>query len=39
MKVEVAPFDVTDQEAVLAGVARIEAEHGPIEVLVNNAGI
>ena len=37
--VELAAFDVTDQAAVLAGVARIEAEHGPIDVLVNNAGI
>ncbi len=37
--VEVAAFDVTDQPAVLAGVARIEAECGPIDVLVNNAGI
>ena len=37
--VELAPFDVTEQSAVLAGVARIEAEYGPIDVLVNNAGI
>ena len=37
--VELATFDVTDQEAVLAGVARIEADYGPIDVLVNNAGI
>jgi len=32
-------FDVTDPQAVAAGVARIEAECGPIEILVNNAGI
>ncbi|MFZ6762932.1 acetoacetyl-CoA reductase [Pseudoroseomonas sp. WGS1072] len=32
-------FDVSDFEACQAAVARIEAEHGPIEVLVNNAGI
>lgn len=38
-KVTVAPFDVTDQAAVEAGVARIEAEAGPIEILVNNAGM
>ena len=37
--VELAPFDVTDAAAVLAGVARIEAEHGAIDILVNNAGI
>ena len=32
-------FDVTDPEAVEAGVARIEDEAGPIDILVNNAGI
>ncbi len=32
-------FDVGDFEAVTAAVARIEAEVGPVEVLVNNAGI
>ena len=37
--VECATFDVTDQAAVIAGVARIEAEGGPIDILVNNAGI
>lgn len=36
--VEVAPFDVTDSAAVLAGIAAIEAA-GPIDILVNNAGI
>jgi 3-oxoacyl-[acyl-carrier protein] reductase len=33
-----APFDITDLEAVRAGVARIERELGPIDILVNNAG-
>ena len=32
-------FDVTDAKAAAAGVARIEAEAGPIAILVNNAGI
>jgi gluconate 5-dehydrogenase len=34
-----ACFDVTDQAAVSAGVAKIEAEIGPLAILVNNAGI
>ncbi len=37
--VELAPFDVTDAEAVTTGVAAIEEKNGPIDVLVNNAGI
>lgn len=32
-------FDVGDEEAVRAAVAQIESELGPVEVLVNNAGI
>jgi acetoacetyl-CoA reductase len=32
-------FDVSDFDACVAAVAAIEAEHGPIEILVNNAGI
>ena len=32
-------FDVTDPEAVEAGVARIESDIGAIDILVNNAGI
>ena len=32
-------FDVTDPDAVEAGVARIEREAGSIDILVNNAGI
>ena len=31
--------DITDQEAVDAAFAQIEEEHGPVEVLVANAGI
>jgi acetoacetyl-CoA reductase len=32
-------FDVSDFAAVKAGVAQIEAELGPVEIVVNNAGI
>ncbi|WP_149539493.1 acetoacetyl-CoA reductase [Siccirubricoccus phaeus] len=32
-------FDVSDYEQCAAAVQKIEAEYGPIEILVNNAGI
>jgi acetoacetyl-CoA reductase len=32
-------WDVSDFDACAAGIAQVEAAHGPIEVLVNNAGI
>ncbi len=32
-------WDVGDHAATLEGCARIEAEHGPIDIVVNNAGI
>lgn len=38
-KASVAAFDVTDQKAVEAGIAAIEAEIGPIDILINNAGM
>ena len=31
-------FDIRDEDAVKAGVARVVAEHGPVAGLVNNAG-
>ena len=34
-----APFDVTDAQAVAAGVEVVERDFGPIEILVNNAGM
>ncbi|WP_026986603.1 acetoacetyl-CoA reductase [Fodinicurvata fenggangensis] len=37
--IAVAKFDVSDFEAVKAGIEKIAQEHGPVEVLVNNAGI
>ncbi|MGQ7944347.1 gluconate 5-dehydrogenase [Flavobacterium sp. WC2509] len=32
-------FDVTDETAVITNINKIEAEVGPIDILINNAGI
>ncbi|WP_341211768.1 acetoacetyl-CoA reductase [uncultured Limimaricola sp.] len=32
-------WDVGDYEACKAGISQVESEHGPVEILVNNAGI
>jgi gluconate 5-dehydrogenase len=37
--VRAVAFDVTDPQAVDAGVAGVEASIGPIDILVNNAGM
>jgi gluconate 5-dehydrogenase len=37
--VHAVAFDVTDPDAVEAGVAQIESQIGPIDILVNNAGM
>ncbi|ANY22248.1 SDR family NAD(P)-dependent oxidoreductase [Gordonia terrae] len=34
-----APFDVTDYDAVQAGIRAAEGRLGPVDILVNNAGI
>ena len=39
LSVELAAFDVTDSDAVRAGVADIEQRLGAIDILVNNAGM
>ncbi len=39
LRVEAVAFDVTDADAVEAGVKRIEADMAPIDILVNNAGM
>ena len=39
LRASTSVFDVTDGDAVRAGIAAIEAEHGRVDILVNNAGI
>lgn len=39
VKVAIAVADVSDREAVEAAVAKLEAEVGPANILLNNAGI
>jgi len=39
LEVDVVALDVTDDDSVTAAVEAIEARHGPVDVLVNNAGV
>ena len=39
LSAEPAPFDVTDHAAGTAAIDRIVAQHGKIDILMNNAGI
>ena len=39
LKADVAVFDITDRDAIHAGVDAAIARHGAIDILVNNAGI
>ncbi len=38
-RTDTSVFDVTDIAAVTAGVAAIEAKHGALDIVINNAGI
>jgi gluconate 5-dehydrogenase len=39
IEVDAYAFDVTDEDRVAKSVARIEEEVGPIDILINNAGV
>jgi gluconate 5-dehydrogenase len=39
IKTHICAFDVTDETQVLAGIDKIETEIGPIDILINNAGM
>jgi acetoacetyl-CoA reductase len=37
--IAVQKWDVSDLEACKAGLAKVEADYGPVDILINNAGI
>ncbi|HYI92456.1 MAG TPA: SDR family oxidoreductase [Bryobacteraceae bacterium] len=39
LPISVTAMDVDSDESVQAGIAAIQSQHGPVDVLVNNAGI
>lgn len=39
VEVDLEAIDVTDDASVIAGIAAVVERHGPIDVLVNNAGV
>jgi gluconate 5-dehydrogenase len=39
INVRTVPFDVTDESAVVASVAAIQRDLGPVDILVNNAAV
>ena len=39
LRAAIAPFDVTDSSAVNDGIGKALAEHGVIDILINNAGM
>ena len=39
IKCHVCPFDVTNEAQVVAAIDRIETDIGPIDILINNAGM
>jgi NAD(P)-dependent dehydrogenase (short-subunit alcohol dehydrogenase family) len=39
LPITVTAMDVDNNESVRVGIAAIQAEHGPLDVLVNNAGV
>src|SRR5581483_6037707 len=39
LPITVSAMDVDDDDSVCQGVATIQSQHGPVDVLVNNAGV